>query len=185
MRNDDPLLVVIDVQRVFLEGSPWRIEALPGRLPNIVALARDRSPDVVFTRHVPAPDGGSGTWRDFYRAWSEVGRDPSVWDLVPQLTGIPGVDATKSIYSAFGASELHDELSKRASQGLVLCGVETDCCVLATVLEAIDRGLPVSVVHDAVASPDQTAHVGALAICRRLGEQVELVSTAEVLERSR
>jgi nicotinamidase-related amidase len=175
-----PLLVVVDVQRVVVRAdSPWRIDGLEDRLPAIVGLAEAFAPDVVFTRHVPPADGGTGTWRRFYRAWSGLS-DPALWERVPELAGIPGVDAPKSIYSCFGAPALKAELERRGGPPLVLCGAETDCCVLATVLEAVDRGLEVIVAEDAVASPDATAHAGALALCRRLDQQVRVAPAAEL-----
>jgi nicotinamidase-related amidase len=177
----DELLVVVDMQRVVAEDTPWRIDGVRELLPGITALAEAFAPAVVYTRHVPPADGGTGTWRRFYAAWSELSRDPSVWELMPELSGRDGVQATKSVYSCFGARELQDELARRDSPALVLCGVETDCCVLATVLEAVDRGIPVTVVEDAVASPSPAGHEGALALCRRLPEQVEVATTAQLL----
>lgn len=174
-----PLLVVVDVQRVFAEDTPWRIDGLAERLPAIAGLAQAFAPDVVLTRHVPAPDGGEGTWRRFYEAWSGLS-DPALWELVPELAGIAGVDATKSVYSCFGAPAFRAELERRGDPPLVVCGVETDCCVLATVLEAVDRGIAVTVAEDAVTSPDAVAHAGALALCRRLDQQVRLAPAAEL-----
>jgi nicotinamidase-related amidase len=177
----DELLVVIDMQRVVAEDTPWRIDGVQALVPTIAALADAFAPSVLFTRHVPPADGGAGTWRRFYTAWSELARDPSVWELMPELAGRAQVDAPKSIYSAFGSEALRRELDRRDSPALVVCGVETDCCVLATVLEAVDRGIPVTIVADAVASPSRAGHEGALALCRRLPEQVVVTTASELI----
>jgi nicotinamidase-related amidase len=177
----DELLVVVDMQRVVVDDTPWRFDGVRDLLPAVTALAEAFVPDVVLTRHVPPEDGGTGTWRRFYDAWRELSRRPSVWELVPELEALDGVRAEKSVYSALGAPALRAELGSREDPALVLCGVETDCCVLATVLQAVDEGLAVTVVEDAVASPSRAGHEGALALCRRLPEQVRVATSAELL----
>jgi nicotinamidase-related amidase len=181
MRSPEPILLVVDMQRVVAEDTPWRIDGVRDLLPAITELVDAFAPSVVFTRHVPPADGGSGTWRRFYDHWSELSGDPSNWDLMPELAGREGIHATKSVYSCFGAPEFDAELSRRTAPELVVCGVETDCCVLATVLEAVDRGIPVTVVEDAVGSPSAAGHEGALALCRRIDLQVDVVRVADLL----
>jgi nicotinamidase-related amidase len=177
--GDGPLLVVVDVQRVFAEDTPWHIPGLDACLPRIVALAESFGARGIRTKHVPPEGGGAGTWRRFYAAWSELDR-PGVWDVVPELEGTELAEIPKSVYSCFGAAAFVRELQRLGQPPLVVCGVETDCCVLATVLDAVDEGIPVTVVTDAVTSPSETAHRGALALFERLPEQVELRSTAEL-----
>lgn len=177
----DEVLVVVDMQRVVAEDTPWRIEGVLELLPAVVALADAFAPSVIFTRHVPPDGGGDGTWRRFYETWSELSRDPSVWELMPALAGRAGVHTTKSVYSCFGSQDVRDEFARPGGPALVVCGVETDCCVLATVLEAVDLGIPVTIVEDAVLSPSRAGHDGALALCRRLGEQVDVVTAGELL----
>lgn len=177
----DPLLIVVDMQRVVAEDTPWRIDGVRELLPAITVLAEAFETSAVFTRHVPPADGGTGTWRRFYEVWSDLESDPSSWDLMPELAGCRGLHATKSVYSCFGAPALRAELDRREAPELVFCGVETDCCVMASVLEAVDLGIPVTVVEDAVRSPSRAGHDGALALCRRLGEQVAVATTDQVL----
>ena len=63
---------------------------------------------------------------------------------------------------------------------LVLCGLSTDCCVLATALGAIDAGARVRVVADACAA-EPTLHDAALAILRRRAPQLTLTTVADEL----
>ena len=66
---------------------------------------------------------------------------------------------------------------------LVITGGETDVCVLATVLGAIDRGFRVVIVTDAVCSSADQTHDAVMELYRsRFSEQVEAVSTVEVLD---
>lgn len=63
----------------------------------------------------------------------------------------------------------------------MLAGVATDCCVLATALPAADAGASVTVVGDACAGSDDTAHRRALEAMAVFDPQIRVRSTAEVL----
>jgi nicotinamidase-related amidase len=171
------LLIVVDMQQVVARDTLWHLPGVRDLLPAIIALT-EAFEDVAYSRHVPPADGGHGAWKRFYENWKELDEDPTNWDLMPELADRPGLHAAKSTYSVFGAPELRAELDR---DELVLCGVETDCCVLATALEAIDHGVPVTVVEDAVASPSAAGHEGALALFRRLDDDQIKVTTADRL----
>ena len=176
------LLIVVDMQEVVARDTLWHLPGVRDLLPTITQLTDAFGDDVAYSRHVPAPDGGHGTWKRFYENWKALDEDPSNWDLMPELAGRSGIHAAKSTYSVFGAPELRAQLDR--DDELILCGVETDCCVLATALEAIDHGVPVTVVEDAVASPSPTGHEGALALFRRLDDdQVKVTTAARLLAR--
>ena len=176
------LLIVVDMQEVVARDTLWHLPGVRDLLPTITQLADAFGDDVAYSRHVPPADGGHGAWKRFYENWKALDEDPSNWDLMPELAGRPGIHAAKSTYSVFGAPELRAQLDR--DDELVLCGVETDCCVLATSLEAIDRGVPVTVVEDAVASPSPAGHEGALALFRRLDDdQVKVTTAAQLLAR--
>ena len=151
-------------------------------LPTIIELADAFGDDVAYSRHVPPADGGHGAWKRFYENWKELDEDPTNWDLMPELAGRPGIHVAKSTYSVLRRARAARRARSRGE--LVLCGVETDCCVLATALEAIDHGVPVTVVEDAVASPSAAGHEGALALFRRLDDdQVKVTTAARLLAR--
>ena len=67
---------------------------------------------------------------------------------------------------------------------LIITGGESDVCVLATVLGAIDRGFRLVVVTDAICSSADETHDALMRLYRsRFSEQIEAVSTQEVLDR--
>jgi nicotinamidase-related amidase len=68
-----------------------------------------------------------------------------------------------------------------ADAAITLCGVSTDCCVLATALAAVDGGAEVRVVADACTAKTQEAHDRALALMAARAPQLALVSVAEEL----
>ncbi|WP_395689972.1 cysteine hydrolase family protein, partial [Aestuariivirga sp.] len=71
-------------------------------------------------------------------------------------------------------------------KALILTGIETDVCVLATALDAVDRGLRVVMVSDGLGSGSETGHSAILqTLAMRYDEQVEIVYSSTILERWR
>ena len=62
------------------------------------------------------------------------------------------IDIDKTRYSAFAELTLLAHLREREAGALIVSGSETDVCVLATVLDAVDLGYRVILVRDAVCS---------------------------------
>ena len=88
----------------------------------------------------------------------------------------------KSGFSAFSAPSFAAHLAGLGASTLVLSGVETDVCVLATALEAVDRGFRVIVASDAVTSSSPAGHRAALDhILPRFEFMLELATSAEII----
>lgn len=179
-------LVVLDLQRVVLPGGAWGIPGADHLARALGDLARRHAGPVLATRHrlvdaagaeVPRGPDGAERWERFAGRWrEELDRDPSWWELAPDLEGLPVAD--KTTYSAWRLPALR-ELAQDAG-GLIVAGVETDCCVAATVLAAVDDGMPVAVPTDLVLGPDASAHTGVLVGLARLPEQVHLAAASEL-----
>ncbi|MBV8962584.1 MAG: cysteine hydrolase, partial [Hyphomicrobiales bacterium] len=94
----------------------------------------------------------------------------------------PAVIFDKRVYSPWHGGKLHAHLRGRAVDSLVVSGGETDVCVLATVLGAIDYGYRVVIATDALCSSSDETHDALLKLYeKRYGEQVEAVTTETVL----
>ncbi|MCW1920285.1 cysteine hydrolase [Rhodobacter sp. KR11] len=169
--------LAIDLQRLFAEDHGWHVPGIASILPNVLRLTQAHQ--TIFTRFVtPAtPDAARGQWQALYAAWPQVtGLDLDILNLVPALRGL-GAVVDKTTYSAFPALILPPEVDT-----LILSGAETDACVLATLLGAVDLGLRVVVAVDAVTSSDMAAHHAILdLLARRLPQQVTLAPTSEIL----
>ena len=176
-RTTSDLLVVVDMQRVVADpSSPWYFEAAARLEPVLARLVAGHEGPTVATRFLLDP-AGPGSWRRFGVRWRELLERPGWLGLVDGLRHMPTRD--KTVYSAFDIVR-HDV---PVGGALVLVGVETDCCVLATAFDAVDDGVPVVVLRDAVAGPDERGHEGALAALARLPEQVRLLTRDEWLDR--
>jgi nicotinamidase-related amidase len=185
----DALHVAVDVQGMFLEPTRWQVEAMPSILPNIAALAGAAPGRTIFTRFMPPlkAEDAAGSWRRYYRHWSEFTGEalsPDRIAIVPPLAGqaAEAILIDKATYSAFEAESFRSCLAELRADTLIFSGVETDVCVLATLLDAVDRGFRVVAVADAVASGSPAAHEAVLrTLLPRLADQVEIATTAETL----
>lgn len=179
----------VDMQNIFAPGSTWETPWLPRVLPTIERLASSRPEQTIFTRFIPAdrPGQGSGTWKHYYERYADMTLErlpPGMVDLVPQLQRFvpPGEVIDKRVYSPWMAPELERSLERRGADTLIVTGTETDVCVLAAVLGAVDRGFRVVVPTDALCSSSDTAHDASLTVYReRYGQQVETARTEDIL----
>jgi nicotinamidase-related amidase len=90
------------------------------------------------------------------------------------------VDKTR--YSGFAFSSLAEHLASRGADALILTGVETDVCVLATVLGAVDGGYRVILVSDGVRSVSDEGHDSLLnPYQQRFSQQIETADSETVL----
>src|SRR4051794_19400858 len=124
-----------------------------------------------------------GMWQRYYTRWKAATReqlDPALLEVLPPLAKLcpPATVIDKTRYSAFVAPQLFQHLQAREADGLIVTGSETDVCVLATVLGAVDLGYRVILVRDAVCSSSDEGHDALLEVYhRRYTEQIETAET--------
>jgi nicotinamidase-related amidase len=175
-----PVLVVIDMQHVFRDrDSPWATPGFDEIVPPIDRLVVAFGNRVVFTRFI-VPEHPEGSWVPYFDLWSEVTKpERRGWlELVePWVSrGPPTLD--KESFSKWG-SELRDLAGP--SQTLVLSGVATDCCVIATALPAADAGMFVRIVGDACRGATAEAHERALELATGFAPQIEVTTVQDEL----
>jgi nicotinamidase-related amidase len=188
--SKNTLHVVIDMQRLFAEETAWHTPAIAQILPNVLALCRARPSETVFARFVvpQSAESAEGRWKNYYRRWSSVTLDEldaAMLDLVAPLAAIagPGSVVDKETYSVFGSPGFAERLQATGIDTLIVSGVETDVCVYASVLDAVDAGYRVILAEDALASGDMKAHAAVVEnLAPRLSEQIEILSTEAILK---
>jgi nicotinamidase-related amidase len=179
------LHIVVDMQELFRSHPDWGTQALTDIIPAIRRLLSARPDRAYFSRFVPArnPEQAAGAWQRYYRRWASVtleNIDPVTVDVVPELHSWVKRVGDKSGYSAMA----NPDLRKAAldSHCVILTGVETDVCVLATAIDAMEAGLRVVLAIDALASSSQTCHAKALDILHdRFDEQIEVATVDQIL----
>jgi nicotinamidase-related amidase len=174
--NEPPWLIVIDLQHAFTSpSSPWYAPGSEGAVDAVHSLVPLFGERVVFTRFVP-PEQIEGSWQVYYEKWPfAVGtQGDRLWDVVEPWSGRRSIASphfskwVPELRALFGAQPT-----------VVLAGLSTDCCVLATAFAAVDSGAHVRVVTDACASGTKALHDAALMMLGRRAPQLRLLTAAE------
>jgi len=180
--SDGPLLAAIDMQGVFGDpDSPWVTPGFDEIIEPIDRLVSAFGDRVVFTRFL-VPERWDGSWTPYYELWREVTlpEHRDWYDLVEPWASRHPRTLDLPTFSKWG-DRLHELIGP--SKELVLCGVATDCCVIATALPAADAGMFVRVVGDACRGVSEAAQEHALAIMGGFSPQIEITTVAEELAR--
>ena len=146
-----PLLLCIDLQPVFVnvmsDGA-----GLLRRCAFAIEAAQGLGLAVAFTEQVPQKLGPTA---------------PELLALVPQPRQFGKVS-----FSAMADDGIRAALQAGGTDHLILCGLETPVCVYQTAIDAINAGLPVTLLSDGLGArrPDDAA--AALETLRRAGANV-------------
>jgi nicotinamidase-related amidase len=181
--------IAIDMQLLFAEPTDWFVPWMTGVLPNVTRIAEHAPDRTLFTRFIPPrhPEEMQGAWQDYYRQWNEMTQerlDPRLLELAEPLARLcpPARVLDKNYYSAFSNPRLAPALQGRGIKTLIITGGETDVCVLATVMAAVDHGFRVVLPADALCSARDNTHDALLTLYReRFTNQVQTITTDQVL----
>jgi NAD(P)-dependent dehydrogenase (short-subunit alcohol dehydrogenase family)/nicotinamidase-related amidase len=144
------------IQELFARQTPWHVPWAQRTSPMVRRLIRHRPEHAIVTRFLAPghPDDLPGSWRRYYPVGGDDARDAGfrLLELVPMLAEFvpPAQVFDKHGYSAFTAPGLGERLRAGGIDTLKLSGGETDICVPATVLGAVDRGYRLVLAEDAV-----------------------------------
>jgi nicotinamidase-related amidase len=177
------------MQTLFAQRTDWHLPWMERVLPTVLRIAEARPQETIFTRFVPPerPEEMPGTWQRYYQRWRQMTReqlDSRLIELVPPLRHLvpPAQVIDKRHYSPFLEPHLRRVLSSRGIDTLVITGAETDVCVLAAVLGAVDFGYRVVLASDALCSSSDRTHDALLTLYgERFGQQIELANADAIL----
>lgn len=185
LMNTDRALLVIDMQQE--NGFP--LHGFDRVIHNNIRLldaARQTGIPIIYTRHVNAADGNdlppgepvdaAGRPRSYRAGTHQV----EIVDCLAPRSGERVID--KPRYSAFHRTDLAQQLAGMGTCRLVISGVLTDACVLATVLDAFALGYAVDLIADACTSTTESAHNAALLIMANWIYAIELFATEQFLQ---
>ena len=178
-------VVTIDMHRGHLDPTVATMPLQPERARRVteahaplLAAARAKNVPVihVVTSYNSVEEIAANPW------WASVaGSDATRANVLKhQLPGSPGLDVmpelvgpddlyvrTKRRYDSFMSSDLDHVLRTRGIDTLLLTGVNTNSCVLATTVAANARDYRAIVVQECVDTMDPSLHDSALAIIRQ------------------
>ena len=203
-------VLVIDMQCDFLDpdgGCPRLLQISPEtlagvreiipRIARLLSWARSHGLSVIYTREASRPDLSdlSDSKRLRYEnAGYPVGtsgplgrllvRGESGCAVIPELAPQQGdLEWDKPAQSAFIGTDLEACLRSRGITHLLLTGVTTQCCVLATYRHAADLGFFPLLLEDCCAAFDPLEHDAAIRVITSEGGAVGWVTTSDQLWR--
>jgi nicotinamidase-related amidase len=144
IENMKAALLIIDVQRGFFEAdpAPADAEAVIGRINQLAARARSRGAPVFILQHEaedPVLVHGS-----------------PAWELDGRLRVMPqDIRVRKTTPDSFLRTPLHDLLSQRGVDEVVLCGYASEFCIDTTARRAASLGFAVTIAGDAHTTNDR------------------------------
>ncbi|WP_372576801.1 isochorismatase family cysteine hydrolase [Ruegeria hyattellae] len=189
LSGQNTLFVCVDMQNLFLDPGDWQCPGAMGIIPNCLALSEAAADRALFTRFVPAwaVDDAQGAWKSFYQRWASVTGSQAGLDQIEVVTtlrhlAVPERTFDKATYGAFESAAFASYIRQKSPDNLVLYGIETDVCILATALKAVDLGIRVMLPRDALASSDTTSHQMCLDhVYPRLDQQIDITDTQTLL----
>ena len=181
--------ICVDMQRLFAEDTPWHVPWLKLVLPPIEAVVDRFADRTIFTAFTPPKNAlqSPGTWQAYYQKWWMMTGEHLPVEMTGVVTSLarfipPARVFTKTTYSPWVDGTLNRTLRSEGVSTVVISGGETDVCVLATVLGAIDLGYRTIVLEDAVCSGSDPTHDASLKLLNdRFSVQLDMCATEEFL----
>jgi nicotinamidase-related amidase len=131
LKKEGSVLVVVDVQEKLLPAINDFMSVLD-RSVKMVKAAQTLEVPIVFTQQYSKGLGATHA---------------ALTGLIPEFAFFE-----KNVFNCFGAEGFAEQLEKLQAKTLVIIGIEAHICVCQTALEALQRGLGVHIVADAVGS---------------------------------
>ena len=152
-----------ELHEAFLQ----RVNDMTGNIQRLLTVFRDSGRRVFFTRHgIQTSDGGDLIERRRSREESALAltddesghmamKGDAAYEIDPRIKPNPGeLVLDKNTSSAFHTTPIDLYLRNMKVQTIVLTGVASDQCVLATAIDAADRGFHVIIATDACSNID-------------------------------
>lgn len=138
--NEATALLVIDVQRDVVAGA-WQRQTVIANIVELVKKARHHDVPVIWVRH-----------SDDELEYGSIG-----WQIVDELIPLPGEMIIEKHYGdAFEATDLAAALDENQINHLVICGAQSDACVISTLFGSFVRGYDTTLVGDAHTTVDHS-----------------------------
>ncbi len=135
-------LAIIDMQNAFMNEYTAH---LPGRIRQF--LETHDFDSVIATKYCNTP--GTACYR--LGGWKDCMKNTPDAELVPELQPFVQRVFEKTTFSGL-TYECRAFLKEQQFEKIWFCGVNTDCCVLATMLNCYDTGQDCAVIADLCAS---------------------------------
>jgi ureidoacrylate peracid hydrolase len=192
-RASETALVVIDMQRFYMEGQPATVAIVPA-INRLAADTRAKGGAVAWVS-MTAGEGGRSLWPLYHEHFFT--RDRGARHRDELTVGAPGhalwngldvqpgdIQATKHRFSAFlpGHSDLPDMLRARGIGNVLIAGILTNMCCETSARDAMMLDFKVAMVSDACAALFPEDHdIGFSTVYQRFGDVLTADQAIETL----
>lgn len=169
------VLYVIDVQNGFITPESEHVAPVIAKIVDCWSAAGGA---IAFSRYFNYTDSEFERLSDFYGLYG-----PPETDLDPRISTAASDPLVIDKLTYSGLSPEFERVARRHRwTDVVLCGIDTELCVLATALEAFDRGFTPWIVADGCASTggDAAHAAGMRVLTRGIGER-QIIDTGTLL----
>jgi nicotinamidase-related amidase len=138
--NDKSALLVIDVQKGVVLHA-WQKESVVERINLAIESARKAGVPIIWVQH----------------SEEEMPIGSEFWQIIPELVPQRQDARIDKIHgSSFKETDLAEILAQENVRHLYITGAQSENCVNATTIDALERGLKVSLISDAHTTDDET-----------------------------
>lgn len=167
------LLLVVDVQKGFLQSAESK--AVVSGINALVEQWQTKDWPIVYSRFINLEGSNYERLRD----WHELKHQPDT-ELAAKLKVVEPYIFKKSTYSAW-STETAQVAAIHGCSDVVIAGVDTNECVLATALSVFDASLTPWLVEDCCASNGgKTAHEAAIKLLKPLLGEQQIVTSKDI-----
>ncbi len=155
-------LFVIDVQNSFINSFTTKI---PNKINEYIEKNKQYYELIIFTNYVNTPESSPYCFLNWKKSMTAPETE-IVIELQPMLKH--GILIQKHVYSSLKVPRIKTLLKEKKIEEIYLCGIDTDCCILATAYDAFDQGYKVQVLADLCSSQTgKYLHEAALTMLKR------------------
>nr|MDO8076105.1 hydrolase [Candidatus Freyarchaeota archaeon] len=157
LTRENAALLIIDVQEKLLAVMQSK-EGIVENILKLIDFAKIVGLPIILTEQYPK------------------GLGPTIREIRDKIPDVAPLE--KTAFSCFGAEGFREALEKHSVSTLIITGIESHVCVCQTALEALDNGLRVCVISDAISSRTlENWRVGV----ERMRDNGAIISSTEML----
>jgi nicotinamidase-related amidase len=161
------MLLVVDMQKDFYapgfgSDGPGRghgaMQALPGKINAVTQELRQRGVKLVFTKYIFDPETAPRNYKEI----EEANERPPLCLIGTEGAELGGIEVKqgdrvieKATHDSFAGTSLLSEALGAEIETVVVTGVRTEICVLATATRAFAEGFRTIVLSDLVGTRDE------------------------------
>ena len=142
------VLLVVDTQSLITNSGLYNFNAFETAVKSLIAAAREKGIEVIYVRH----DDGAG---------AELTRETPGFEIYEGFSPQPGEKIfDKTVNSSFKDTGLLEYLKEKDVRTVAVVGLQTDCCIDATIKCGFEHGFKMLVPENANSTFDNAFMTG-------------------------